>query len=96
MNPDHNSAQYARPHIRPHLKFAVQTWSPGTKADKECSEKVQRRAERMVSRLAARDCKNRLRELGQTTLEERRHQLDMQIGSIGSWLERHSEKRYMV
>ncbi len=32
----------------------------------------------MVSGLAARDYEERLRELGHTTLEERRHQLAMQ------------------
>jgi hypothetical protein len=65
-------------YVRPHLEFSVQAWSPWTEADKECLEKVQRRAVRMVSGLAARDYEERLRELGHTTLEERRHQLDMQ------------------
>ncbi len=65
-------------YVRPHLEFSVQAWSPWTEADKECLEKVQRRAVGMVSGLAARDYEERLRELGHTTLEERRHQLDMQ------------------
>ncbi len=41
----------------------------------------------MVSGLAARDYEERLRELGHTTLEERRHQLAMQQVT-GSQLER--------
>jgi hypothetical protein len=40
-------------------------------------EKVQRRAVNMVSGLQSRDYEGRLRELGLTTLEERRHQADM-------------------
>ncbi len=67
-------AQY----VRPHLEFAVQAWSPWTEADKECLEKVQKRAVKMVSGVKATDYESRLRELGHLTLEERRHQLDMQ------------------
>jgi ribonuclease P/MRP protein subunit RPP40 len=67
-------AQY----VRPHLDFAVQAWSPWTEADKECLEKVQKRAVKMVSGVQAKDYESRLRELGHLTLEERRHQLDMQ------------------
>ena len=53
------------------LEFLVHSWSPWTKADKECLEKVQRRAVGMVSGLAARDYEERLRDLGHTTLEDR-------------------------
>ncbi len=56
----------------------MQTWSPWTEADKECLEKVQRRAVGMVSGLAARVYERRLRELGHTTLDEHRHHLGMQ------------------
>jgi hypothetical protein len=44
-------AQY----VRPHLEFAVQAWSPWTEADKECLEKVQKRAVKMVSGVKATD-----------------------------------------
>ncbi len=54
-------------YVRPHLEFSVQAWSPWTEADKECLEKVQRRAVGMVSGLAARDYEERLRELGHTS-----------------------------
>jgi ribonuclease P/MRP protein subunit RPP40 len=67
-------AQY----VRPHLEFAVQAWSPWSEADKECLEKVQNRAVRMISGVQAKDNEGRPRELGHLTLEERRHQLDMQ------------------
>ena len=47
------------------------------RADKECLEKVQRRAVKMISGLASRDYNERLAELGLETLEERRHRMDM-------------------
>ncbi len=36
-------------YVRPHLVFASTAWSPWTQSDKECLEKVQERAIRMVS-----------------------------------------------
>jgi hypothetical protein len=66
-------------YVRPHLEFATQVWSPWTAADKECLERVQRRAVRMVSGIAAKEYEGQLRELGMTTLEERRHQADMHM-----------------
>jgi hypothetical protein len=69
--------QLYKQYVRPHLEFAVQAWSPWHQADKEVLEKVQRRAVAMVSGLRGRDYEDRLRELGLTTLEERRHQADM-------------------
>ena len=44
---------------------------------KDCLEKVQRRAVRMISGLASNDYMDRLAELGLETLEERRHRIDM-------------------
>jgi ribonucleases P/MRP protein subunit RPP40 len=69
--------QLYKQYVRPHLEFAVQAWSPWLQADKEVLEKVQRRAVNMVSGLRSREYEDRLRELGLTTLEERRHQADM-------------------
>ncbi len=63
--------------MRPHLEFAVPSWCPWLEADKEVLEKVQRRAIKMVSGLKSNTYEGRLRELGLTTLEERRHQADM-------------------
>ena len=64
-------------YVRPHLEFAVTAWSPWSEADKECLEKVQKRAVKMISGLASRDYNERLAELGLETLEERRHRMDM-------------------
>ena len=41
-------------YVRPHLEFAVAAWSPWTKADIECLEKVQMKAVRAVSGLRGR------------------------------------------
>ncbi len=38
-------------YMRPHLEFASAAWSPWTEADKECLEKFQERAVKMVSGL---------------------------------------------
>jgi hypothetical protein len=64
-------------YVRPHLEFAVPAWSPWSAGDKEILEKVQARAVGMVSGLRGVTYSERLVELGMTTLEERRHQLDM-------------------
>ena len=64
-------------YVRPHLEFAVTAWSPWTEADKECLEKVQRRAVKMISGLTSNEYIGRLAELGMETLEERRHRMDM-------------------
>jgi ribonucleases P/MRP protein subunit RPP40 len=63
--------------VRPHLEFAVQSWSPWQQADKDVLENMQQRAIRMVSGLQSRTYEDQLKELGLTTLEERRHQADM-------------------
>jgi hypothetical protein len=60
-----------------HLEFAAQVWSPWLAKYREVLEKVQRRAIIMVSCLKGNSYEERLRELKMTTLEERRHQLDM-------------------
>ena len=66
-------------YVRPHLDFAVQAWSPWTQADKEVLERVQKRMVRQVSGLRGHEYRERLQELGLTTLEERRHQADMNM-----------------
>ena len=63
-------------YVRPHLEFAAPAWSPWTLADKECLEKIQRKAVRMVSGLKSENYEDRLKELVMVTLEERRHRLD--------------------
>jgi hypothetical protein len=63
--------------VRPHLEFATAALSPWTTADKECLEKVQRRAVAMVSGLTGQNYKEEIAELGMLSLEERRHQMEM-------------------
>ena len=69
--------QLYKTYVRPHVEFAVQSWSPWTAANKEVLEEVQKRAIRMVSGLRIVEYEDRLLELGMATLEERRHQADM-------------------
>ena len=64
-------------YIRPHLEFAAAAWSPWHESDKDLLEKVQRRAISMISGLQGKSYEEKLKELGITTLEERRHQSDM-------------------
>ena len=64
-------------YVRPHLEYAVTAWAPWYEADKECLERVQKRAVKMVSGLRAKSYEEKLKELGITSLEERRNQLDM-------------------
>ncbi len=66
-------------YVRPHLEFSTQAWSPWSVADRETLEKVQKRAVKMVSGLKGESYEDRLKELELTTLEERRHQADMQM-----------------
>ena len=65
-------------YVRPHLEFVGQAWAPWTAADKAVLENVQKRAIRKVSGLGSAEYEDRLNELRMTTLEERRHQADMQ------------------
>jgi hypothetical protein len=50
---------------------------PWLDGDKDCFERVQKRAVGMISGLAGRTYEDRLKELWIVTLEERRHQMDM-------------------
>ena len=64
-------------YVRPHLEFAAPAWSPWTRNDIDCLEKVEKRAVSMVSGLEGHDYEDRLKELGLDTHEERRLQIDM-------------------
>jgi ribonuclease P/MRP protein subunit RPP40 len=64
-------------YVRPHLEYAVASWSPWLQSDKEMLEKVQRRAINMVSNFQARNYKEKLLEAGMTSLEQRRERGDL-------------------
>ena len=64
-------------YARPHLEYAVQAWCPWTLGDKELLENVQKRAVAMVTNLKSRNYKERLAELGMTSLEDRRRRGDL-------------------
>ena len=69
--------QLYKVYVRPHLEYCIQAWSPYTQADKDKLEKVQKRAVNMVAGLRGRNYEQKLREVGLTTLEERRDRGDM-------------------
>ena len=64
-------------YVRPHLEYAIQSWSPWLIQDKEVLEKVQKRAIRMVSNLKGKTYEERLVEANMTTLETRRYRGDL-------------------
>jgi len=66
-------------YVRPHLEYAVASWSPWFEANKECLEKIQRRAVNMVSGLKGRTYEEKLKELEIPTLEERRRKLEQRL-----------------
>ena len=64
-------------YVRPHLEYAVVSWSPWLQQDKEVLEKVQRRAVGMVTNLRRGTYEERLNEAGMLNLEDRRERGDM-------------------
>ena len=64
-------------YVRPHLEYCQAAWSPWLEGDKKVLEKVQERALRMISNLKGKCYEDRLKEVGMTTLEERRRRGDM-------------------
>jgi ribonucleases P/MRP protein subunit RPP40 len=64
-------------YVRPHLEFACTAWSPWTRTDIDCLERVQKRAICMISGMGSASYEDRLKELKMDTLEERRREMDM-------------------
>ena len=64
-------------YVRPHLEYAVASWSPWLQADKEKLEKVQRRAVNMVANFRSRNYQDKLKEAGMLTLEQRSERGDL-------------------
>jgi hypothetical protein len=63
--------------IRPLLEFAIPVWSPYMKGDIDTIERVQHRATKLVHSISNLCYEDRIRELGLTTLSERRQRGDM-------------------
>ena len=64
-------------YVRPDLEHCQAAWAPWQEGDKKVLEKVQERALRMISNLKGKCYEDRLKEVGMTTLEERRRRGDM-------------------
>ena len=64
-------------YVRPHLEYCQAAWSPWTLGDKNVLEQVQKRAVKLMTNLKCKTYEGRLKELGLTTLEERRKRGDM-------------------
>ena len=69
--------QLYKVYVRPHLEYCVQAWSPYHKADMEKLEKVQKRAVSMMAGLRSKNYADKLKEIGLTSLEDRRSRGDM-------------------
>ena len=64
-------------YVRPHLEYCQAAWSPWGIGDRQVLEKVQQRAVRMMTNLKSKSYEGRLKELGLTSLVERRKRGDM-------------------
>ena len=64
-------------YCRPHLEYAIQSWNPWYQQDIDILENVQKRAMKMVSGLKGNTYEERLKEVGLTSLRERRERGDM-------------------
>jgi hypothetical protein len=66
-------------YVRPHLEFSSPAWSPWLQGDIDILEKVQEKAVKMVSGLKGTTYKEKCKELGLQTLEDRRDRQDMTL-----------------
>ena len=64
-------------YVRPHLEYCQAAWSPWTLGDKRLLEQVQQRALKLMTNLKSRTYEGKLKELGLTSLVERRKRGDL-------------------
>jgi len=64
-------------HIRPHLEYCIQAWTPHLLKDIEVLERVQKAATHLVPKLRKYTYPVRLQKLGITSLKDRRERGDM-------------------
>lgn len=64
-------------YIRPHLEYNTQAWAPYTTKDIKLLEGVQKRVSKLVPKLKNLSYEARIKELGLTTLEDRRTRGDI-------------------
>ena len=64
-------------YVRPVLEYSVQAWSPWLQADIDALEDIQKRVIRMTSGLKSDNYEDKLKEVGLSTLKQRRMRGDM-------------------
>jgi ribonuclease P/MRP protein subunit RPP40 len=64
-------------YVRPHLEYCQAAWSPWLLGDQKILEQVQHRAVKLMTNLRSKTYEGKLKELGLTTLLERRKRGDM-------------------
>ena len=64
-------------YVRPHLEYCQAAWSPWLLGDQKILEQVQQRAVKLMTNLRSKTYEGKLKELGLTTLLERRKRGDM-------------------
>ena len=60
-----------------HIKYCIQAWSPHSKKDSECLERIQRQATKLVKGLRKKTYEERLKVLGIYLLHQRRLRGDL-------------------
>ena len=63
--------------VLPHLKYAVQLWSPHLIKDTEIIERVQKRATRLIGGMQGKNYSQKLEQLGMYSLKKRRRRGDL-------------------